>query len=179
MNLRELMTSDSIAFAIQDVEGVFEYLLTLQALGSELAVQMEVEPPHFQEFEDETGTYIIGYFDTHKVAFNFIELFMDAILDPELDIDLNHIQIYTDDLFIYQRYMNFKQTVTSNLLLSMFTDVNEGGDIVGRMLSIEQLINYNCLDKFKSIINVVAHAMDSNDMPVSAKINELVTRTFH
>lgn len=179
MNLQELLSSDAIAFSIQDKDGLFEYLLTLQALGAELAVQMEVEPPQFQEFEDETGTYIIGYFDTRKVAINYIDLLMDAILDPELDIDLHHIQIYTEDSFIYQRYMNFKQTVSSNLLLNMFSDVNEDGDIVGRMLSIEQLINYNCLDKFKSIINVVAHAMDSNDMPVSAKINELVTRTLH
>lgn len=179
MNLKELMSSDAIAFAIQDVDGLFEYLLTLQALGAELAVQMEVEPPHFQEFEDETGTYIIGYFDTHKIAFNFIELFMDAILDPELDIDLNHIQIYTEDTFIYQRYMNFKQTITSNLLLNLFTDINEGGDVFGRVLAIEQVINYNCLDQFKPIITVLAQAMESNDMPVTSKINELVTRILH
>lgn len=179
MNLKELLSSDAIAFAIQDVDGLFEYLLTLQALGSELAVQMEVEPPQFQEFEDETGTYIIGYFDTHKIAFNFIELFMDAILDPELDIDLNHIQIYTQDTLIYQRYMNFKQTITSNLLLGLLTDANEGGDIFGRMLSIEQVINYNCLDQFKPIITVLAQTMESNDMPVTSKINELVTRIIH
>lgn len=177
--IREL-GCDSIAFTVQDIDSIFEYALTLKGLASELCIQMDLpELPVVKEYEDETGSYVIVHLLSPEQSLNYMDLFLDALSDPELDIDLDHLQAFTYNAFVQHRYTNAKHLMLSNLVYNIFSDLNEEGDISSRVLSLEQVIEYNAVPKLRDILNIMSHAMENNGIEVATKINEVSVPTIH
>lgn len=179
MNILNKVKPETLIFSVQDVDNVYEYVIVLNGLADELAIQMDIATPSVEEYEDETGYYLIVKTKTITASLNFVDLFIDALTDPELDIDLDHLQLFTGHMFVYQRFCNAKQQLLSNLVMNVFEVVNDMENIDQRVVSLEQTIEYNSVPKLRGILNVMANAMEQNGIEVTLKINEVAKPVFH
>lgn len=179
MNILDKVEPETLVFSIQDVDNVYEYVIVLKSLANELSLQMDIPAPAVGEYEDETGYYLIVKTKTAGASLNFMVLFIDALTDPELDIDLDHLQLFTGLIFVYQRFSNAKQQLMSNLMMNVFETVNELQNIEEVMFSLQQTIEYNSVPKLRDILNVMANAMEQNGIEVTQKINQAAKPVFH
>jgi hypothetical protein len=181
MSIMKELKGESICFSLQDVDRAYAYVLVLNALGIELGYQMEIDAPVIREYEDETGYYLIAEFDDNVAALNYMDLFLDALSEPELegDLDLGHLQAFTYNPFIQQRYANNKHQMLCNFAYNMFNDMNEDGNLPSRLLALEQVVEYNAVPKLRTILNIMSHAMENNGIEVAQKINEASVPTIH
>ena len=181
MSIMHELDDHTISFSLQDVDNALAYVLVLNALGIELGHQMETDAPLVREYEDETGYYLIVELSDGVTALNYMDLFLDALDEPELegDLDLGHLQAFTYNSFIQQRYTNAKHQKLCNFTYNLFNDMNEDGNFGARLLSLEQVVEYNAVPKLRTILNVMANAMENNGIEVSQRINEVSVPTIH
>lgn len=168
-----------VAFGIADVDNLLEYKFFFNKVAEELSEFMDEDLVPFREHEDQTGTYLIAEFQSHAEAFNFMDLFIDAMTNPELELDIDDIDVYTHDTIVFQRFINAKQRFLTNIVCGMYDDVQDASSVDRRVLSIEEALEYNGTTKMRTVIQIIGSALEKNGIEVAKDINETFGYTIH
>lgn len=170
------LSKHDVAFEIIDVDNLYTYKHFFNTLAEELAEFMDREIVPFREVDDHTGTYLIGEFQSRSEAINFMDLFNDALANPDVEIDLDSINVYTEDNIVYQRFANIKNQLLLNVVSGLFEDYNS---LDNRHLLIEQAIEYNGLNKMRDVVRIIGLALEKQEIHVAEEINKVFIQTFH
>lgn len=176
MNIQDKIINGELAFSVQDVDNIYEYVMVMQSLTAELAFQMDIETPTVTEHEDETGTYLIIHTADHIQSLNFIDLYIDLLNDPELELDIDHLQLYTFNSFVYQRFNNSKHEKIEHIASNLFEDVMT---MDKQIIEMDHSINYNGVLSLRKTLSILANGLESLGIDVIDRINQNSQPTLH
>lgn len=165
-----------IAFQIEDVDRMDDYLEIFDNLAVEFESIYETLAPIVSQFADDTGTYIVVRAEVPEHSFNFIDLFIDELGNENIDVDLAHIQVLTYDVATHQRYINARQLQAEAMAIDAFESSDNFDD---RVLLIEQTLEYNLVAKQRDIIIYLAQQMQNYGIDVGEQVNAMIRPVFH
>lgn len=164
-------------------------------------VNSDLLTKYVDEIISESKAYGNLYSDTHSVIFStlaiedckffidrFLEDFMTNGESSEELIDIFRLDVYISDPELNSYYVGRRMNVLrehndilSDIMMETFNQCIYKNDVLEKQVqTIEALNQYNGINKFRKIINVIVQSLETDaNIVIADKINEIVKETTH